>query len=297
MREPDKEKIIMAMEKEMDDQMRNGNFSLVKKSDVPEDKIILPAVWQMKRKRDIKSREIKKYKARLNIDGSEMKKGIHYNQTYAPVASWTSIWILLTLASSMGWYTKQIDYVLAFPQAPVEKEIYMRIPKSFEMGGTNGKDEYVLKLHRNVYGQKQAGRVWNKYLEEKLIRDVGFTKSKYDECVFYKGRTMYILYTDDSILADPSQKEIQSIIQQIRNTRLQITEEGDIQDFLGINIVCQDGRTVELTQSHLIDQILNDLKMDDDKLKPKDTPSKSSTILTRGDSDKNFDKKVFTIGV
>ena len=289
-KEPDRDKFIMAMEKEMEDQIKNGNFSLVKKSEVPEDKIILPAVWQMKRKRDIKSREIKKYKARLNIDGSKMKKGIHYNQTYAPVASWTSIRILLTLAAAMGWHTKQIDYVLAFPQAPVEKEIYMSIPKGFEVDERNNKAEYVLKLHRNVYGQKQAGRVWNKYLEEKLIREVGFIKSKYDECVFYKGRTMYILYTDDSILAGPCQKEIQTIIQQIRSTGLQITEEGDIQDFLGINIMRRKDGTIELTQPHLIDQILHDLKMDDERLKPKDTPCKSSTILTRGDSDEDFDR-------
>ena len=290
MREPDKGQFILAMKKEVDDQMKNGNFSLIKKIDVPKDKIILPAVWQMKRKRDIKSREIKKYKARLNIDGSKMKKGIHYNQTYAPVASWTSIRILLTLAAAMGWHTKQIDYVLAFPQAPVEKEIYMRIPKGFEMEGVKDKDEYVLKLHRNVYGQKQAGRVWNKYLQEKLVKEVGFIQSRYDECVFYKGRTMYILYTDDSILAGPCQDEIQSIIQQIKNTGLQITEEGDIQDFLGINIVRKNDGSIELSQPHLIDQILHDLKMDDERLKPKDTPSKSSTILTRGDNDKDFDQ-------
>ena len=41
----------------------------------------------MKRKRNIRIQEVKKYKARLNIDGSKMIKGIDYNETYAPVAS------------------------------------------------------------------------------------------------------------------------------------------------------------------------------------------------------------------
>lgn len=165
----------------------------------------------------------------------------------------------------------------------------MQVPKGFEIEGADA-SQYVLKLNRNVYGQKQAGRVWNKFLEEKLIRHVGFKQSKVDECVFYKDRTMYVLYTDDSILAGPCEKEIQSIIQQIKNADLDITEEGDIQDFLGININRKENGTIELTQPHLIEQILSDLKMDVDKLKIKDVPCKSSSILTRGDNDKPFDR-------
>ena len=78
----------------------------------------------------------------------------------------------------------------------------MKIPKGFQIDeGTN--EEFVLNVHKNIYGQKQAGRVWNKYLTKKLIDNLGFTQSKIDECVFYKGRTIYALYTDDSILAGP----------------------------------------------------------------------------------------------
>jgi hypothetical protein len=32
-----------------------------------------------------------KYKARLSIDGSHMKKGIHYDETYAPIVKWNSL--------------------------------------------------------------------------------------------------------------------------------------------------------------------------------------------------------------
>ncbi len=134
----------------------------------------------MKRKQNIKTREIKKYKARLNINGSRMKKGIHYDQTYAPVASWNSIRVLLALAAAKGWHTKQIDYVLAFPQAPVEKEIYMQVPKGFQIGKEDT-SKYTLWLKRNVCGQKQAGRLWNKFLEENLIREVGLKQSEVDD--------------------------------------------------------------------------------------------------------------------
>ena len=89
----------------------------------------------MKRKRDIITREIKKYKAILNIDGSKMKKGVHYNQTYAPVASWNLIRLMLTLATSKKCKTKQIDYVLPFLQAPKEGDLYLEVPKGIDVKG------------------------------------------------------------------------------------------------------------------------------------------------------------------
>lgn len=51
MREPDWSEFQKAMTKEVEDQMKNGNFSIINRSQVPKGKIVLPAVWQMKRKR------------------------------------------------------------------------------------------------------------------------------------------------------------------------------------------------------------------------------------------------------
>jgi hypothetical protein len=90
----------------------------------------------------------------------------------------------------------------------------MHIPKGFDIDDGDNKS-YVLKVYRNIYGQKQAGRVWNKYLVNKLTKEVGFVQSKVDECIFYKGKTMYALYTDDSILMGPDKKEIDTIIQEM----------------------------------------------------------------------------------
>jgi hypothetical protein len=81
MGEPGKNEFIRAMDKEVSDQMENGNFFIIPRSSVPKGKKILPTVWQMKRKWEIKSRLIKRNKARLNIDGSRMEKGLHYWDT------------------------------------------------------------------------------------------------------------------------------------------------------------------------------------------------------------------------
>ena len=49
----------------------------------------------MKQKHNIKMREVKKYKAQLNIDGLKMRPGVHYNLTYTLVASWMSVQLLM----------------------------------------------------------------------------------------------------------------------------------------------------------------------------------------------------------
>ena len=206
-----------------------------------------------------------------------MRHGIHYDETYSPVASWNSVRMLLTLTAVHNWHTKQIDYVQAFAQAPVERTLYMKVPAGIEVeNGANAKDD-VLRIHRNIYGQKQAGRVWNKYLTEKLIKDLGFKQSRVDECVFYRGKTLYVLYTDDSLLAGPDRNEIDQIIEELQTkAKLAITVEGDLADFLGVNIERRSNGTIHMTQPHLIDQILDDLRLNDDSVKDKGTPAASS---------------------
>ena len=222
---------------------------------------ILPAVWQMRRNCDAKTGKIKKYKARLNADGLRMKKGEHYEMTYSPVTSWNSVRMLLTLTALHGWHTRQIDYVQAFTQAPIEKTLYMRVPAGVELECGSDPKDYVLKLHCNIYGQKQAGRVWNHYLVAKLI-ELGFQQLKVDECVFYRGKSLYVLCTDDSLIAGPDVEEIDQIIKDLSDkAKLAITVEGDLADFLGVSIDRRDDGTIHLSQPNLIQQILKDLRL------------------------------------
>ena len=112
-------------------QMDNRKFSIIKRTQVPKGRTILPCVWQMKRNHYIMTINIKRWKARLHVDGSRMKKGVHYYKVYAPVASWTSISLLLTMIVLHHWTTNQIDYVQAFPQEPADKDLYLKLPAGF----------------------------------------------------------------------------------------------------------------------------------------------------------------------
>jgi hypothetical protein len=47
---------------------------------------------------------------------------------------------------------------------------------------------------------------------------------------------MYVLNTNDSIFAGPDNKEMQQIINDLKAPNLDIKEEGDLEDFLGVQI-------------------------------------------------------------
>ena len=68
------------------------------------------------------------------------------------------------------------------------------------------------------------------------VDEIGFVPSEIDECVFYKYGMIYVLYTNVSIVTGPNHKQLLRTIDQIKGTGLNLTNEDDIQDFLGINI-------------------------------------------------------------
>jgi hypothetical protein len=94
---------------------------------------------------------------------------------------------------------------------------------------------------------------------------------------------------DDGILCGPSAKGIQTIIGDLR-AQFDITDEGEIDTYLGIKISRPISDTIELKQPHLIQQILDDLGMKPNT-KTKDKAAPSSTILRRDLDDKPFIEK------
>ena len=198
--------------------------------------------------------------------------------------------MIMAMVIVHGWHTRQLDYVLASLQTPVEKEIYMKIPKGFRLEGDGDDRNHVLKIHKNIYGQKQAGRVWNHHLTKILTDKVGFKQSSVDDCVFYRGNVVYALYTDDSILAGPDNDEIEKVMKDIKTAGLKITDEGTLEDFLGVNIERQDDGTINLTQPHLIDQIINNLRLGNEGARTKVTPTMSSKVIKSHNDSPKFDE-------
>ena len=74
----------------------------------------------MKRKRDIQTGKVNKYKARLNVNGGKQEYQVNYWETYSPVVTWMSVRLMLILSIIKGWKIKQIEYVLAYPKSEIE---------------------------------------------------------------------------------------------------------------------------------------------------------------------------------
>ncbi len=85
--QPDAPHFVDAVISEVNGHVTNKNWALIKRSEVPEDADVVPSVWAMRRKRDITTNEIKKYKACLNLHGGKQVYGMNYYETFAPVVT------------------------------------------------------------------------------------------------------------------------------------------------------------------------------------------------------------------
>ena len=81
-------------------------------------------------------------------------KGKHYWETYAPLIQWMSVRIMLTPAAIENLHTRSINFVLVYPQANLDVDIYMELPQGFNVRPESGR--YFLKLQKNLYSLKQA---------------------------------------------------------------------------------------------------------------------------------------------
>ena len=87
------------------------------------------------------------------MDGSIMKKGMHYDKLYSPMAGCPYIRIILIQVVPEVWKTMQVDYVQAFVQATIDNYLYLKVPEGFQVEDGDNYD-YSIKAHRNIYGQK-----------------------------------------------------------------------------------------------------------------------------------------------
>ena len=101
--------------------MKNDVWDVVTR---PEGKSVVTSKWIYKIKHAADD-SIEKYKARFVAQGFSKKEGIDYEETFAPVAKYTSIRSVLSLAAVMKWKIHQMDVKIAFLNGVVEEEVYV----------------------------------------------------------------------------------------------------------------------------------------------------------------------------
>ena len=115
---------------------------------LPPGRRAIGARWVFKLKRN-EAGEIVRFKARLVAQGFTQREGVDYEDTFAPVANFTTIRTLLALATAQDLELEQMDVTTAFLHGELAEELYLRLPEGYAAPGMEGK---VLRLKKGLYG-------------------------------------------------------------------------------------------------------------------------------------------------
>ncbi|CAI7756667.1 unnamed protein product, partial [Closterium sp. NIES-54] len=150
-----------------------------------------------------------------------------------------------------------LDFNTAFLQGSLHEEIWLRRPPGFTgmfPAGTQW------SLRRPVYGLRQAPREWHDTLRTKLAA-LGFAPSTADPSLFLRTDTslplFYVLvYVDDLIFATANTEALTLVKSELQK-RHTCTDLGELRNYLGLQITRDRARrTITLTQSHMVHQVL-----------------------------------------
>jgi Reverse transcriptase (RNA-dependent DNA polymerase)/gag-polypeptide of LTR copia-type/Integrase core domain len=254
---PDKINWILAMEEELRSIEDNKTWSLV---DLPKGREAIGCRWVFKIKQNGVSGKLT-YKARLVAKGFTQKFGVDYDEVFAPVVHFATVRTLLAVASARKLLVKQYDVKTAFLNGTLKEEIFMKLPP-----GSPNQDK-IVKLHKSLYGLKQAARVWSQTLQESLNK-LGFNQSKHDECLYIMKQgsdVCYAIVHVDDMLFAASKEETITIATKSLSKCFELKCLGDVQHYLGIEVIRNEKFHFSIAQTQYIMKIAKEFQLDNSK--------------------------------
>ena len=183
----------------------------------------------------------------------------------------------MTIAKLHNFHTKSVDFVQAYPQAELKSTIFLRSPPGVELATDN--EEMVLQLIRNLYGLKDAGRTWYEHLTDGLDA-MGFIPTESDPCILINGTDIIVLYVDDCIIISRTKAEADKIYAVLERRKYKLTDEGTLEEYLGLQIKHHDDESFRVSQPMLIERILASIPGMTDARSAK-SPAVSGAILSK----------------
>lgn len=97
---------------------------------------------------------------------------------------------------------------------------------------------HVCRLHKSIYGLRQAPRTWFDGFSDALL-ELGFIRSQCDTSMFLHrashGLTILLLYVDDIIITGASHSFINKLLEHLK-AKFEIKDLGPLHFFLGIEV-------------------------------------------------------------
>ncbi|CAI5488068.1 unnamed protein product [Closterium sp. Naga37s-1] len=216
---------------------------------------IVSGMWIFRVKRPPGSPPV--FKARYVARGFSQRQGVDYFQTFSPTPKMTTLRVLLHIAAHRDYELHSLDFSTAFLQGSLHEEIWLRRPPGFTGSFPPGTQ---WSLRRPVYGLRQAPREWHDTLRTTLAA-LGFAPSTADPSLFLRTDTslppFYILvYVDDLVFATADTAGLAHVKSELQK-RHTCTDLGELRSYLGLQITRDRARrTITLTQSHMVQQVL-----------------------------------------
>jgi hypothetical protein len=219
-----------AMREEYDSLMTNNTWTLVP---LPAGRKPVFCKWVFKIKQGANG-EVERYKARLVARGFTQTYRVDYNETFAPVAKFTSIRCILALTTLEDMEIRQMDMKTTFLNGELEEEIYMEQLQGFvHQGG----EHLVCKLQKSLYGLKQSP-AWNQKLDA-FLKSIEFMNSEADPSVYVAQvgdvKFFIVVYVDDLILVCNDQNKLLQIKEEL-SQKFEMKDLEELHFFLGMEV-------------------------------------------------------------
>ncbi|CAI5458650.1 unnamed protein product [Closterium sp. Yama58-4] len=223
-----------------------------------------------------------------NIVSGIQREGVDFFQTFSPTPKMTTLRVLLHIAAQRDYELHSLDFSTAFLQGSLHEEIWLRRPPGFTGSVPPGTQ---WRLQRPVYGLRQAPREWHDTLRTTLAF-LGFAPSTADPSLFLRTDTslppFYILvYVDDLVFATADTAALAHVKSELQR-RHTCTDLGELTSYLGLRITRDRARrTITLTQSHMVQQILQRFRFTYSS--PQSTPLPTGHSLSALPSDESVE--------
>jgi hypothetical protein len=155
---------------------------------------------------------------------------------YSPVANDDSLKVFLAAAVSADMEVDVVDINQAFLMADIYGDVYVTQPEGFVV---TGKENFVYKLRKSLYGLQRAPKLWNEELNNYLV-SLGVEVSEADPCLYSRVvdgiKMLILLHVDDLAIASSSRTALDKLKSQLHE-KYGIKDLGPMKRYLSYQVL------------------------------------------------------------